>query len=66
MDDPSGNSFLEGRFGQSDDSLKVEHYQRTREQDVQLGIAVQEDGKAEAQVETGNVRNNRDSVVIQT
>jgi len=38
VDDPSGNSFVQGEIGRDDKSLKVEHYKRTKEQDEAVGM----------------------------
>ena len=41
LDDPTGNSFVENPFAPvKDAALDVQHYVRTRQQDVDIGCAV--------------------------
>ena len=49
LDDPAGNSFLQGLFGEEDSALTVEHYQRSPEQDKKLHLG------SEVTDTTGNV-----------
>lgn len=38
LDDPAGNSFLQGTLNEVDSQLTVTHYQRSPEQDQQLMV----------------------------
>ena len=39
MDDPSGNSFVENKLAPKEDpNLTVEHYERSEDQNKQLGL----------------------------
>jgi len=60
LDDPSGNSYLENpNAPAADPQLSVSHYERTREQNQQLGITqallpTEEDGEGESEAGEAN------------
>jgi hypothetical protein len=55
LDDPAGNSFLQGLLGETDPHLTVEHYQRSSEQD-KLVFGEQDSGATDTGPQQENVR----------
>ena len=51
VDDPSGNSFVQGEVdGSYDEALKLNYYKRTKQQDEAIGIFAAEDSGDSGQV----------------
>ena len=48
LDDPAGNSFLQGLLGETDPHLEVEHYTRSPEQDQVLMLGGEGSGVTDA------------------
>ena len=51
LDDPAGNSYIESPDGDvpADTALRVEHYERTREQSMAVGLSVPDEEEAAGQ-----------------